>query len=149
MEIEELVTDLKKLSEEVEIEKSKVNRLYFWVDSPNVPKVGRFLFAQKGGRLATVSGVDTPQGIELLYHFAFDKHHLVATMKTKVPRERPVISTLTKVTKAANWIEREIHEMLGVRFEDHPNLRRLLKAESWKDEEYPLRRDFPYKGGSS
>jgi NADH-quinone oxidoreductase subunit C len=56
------------------------------------------------------------------------------------PRDNPVVQTVENVWKAANWLEREIYDLLGVVFTGHCDLRRLLMPEDWIG--YPLRKDF-------
>ena len=57
-----------------------------------------------------------------------------------MPREKPEMPSLEAIWKAANWLEREIYDLLGVNFTNHPDLRRLLMPEDWVG--YPLRKDF-------
>jgi NADH-quinone oxidoreductase subunit C len=58
----------------------------------------------------------------------------------RAPRDNPIVPTVEQVWKAANWLEREIYDLLGVTFTDHSDLRRLLMPEDWVG--YPLRKDF-------
>ena len=118
-------------------------RVYITVPPEDAFEACRFLFEECGGRLATASGIDTQDGIEILYHFGMDGQGMVLTVKTKIPtREDPKIRSIATFLPGALWIEREIHEMLGVEFEGHPDPRRLLLPDDWPEGEYPLRRDF-------
>ena len=89
--------------------------------------------------LSTISGVDLGNEIELNYHMACDG---TVTLKNKVPREKPVTQTITDILPGANLYEREVFDLLGVVFEGHPNLKRLLLPETWPQGNYPLRRDW-------
>jgi NADH-quinone oxidoreductase subunit C len=90
--------------------------------------------------LSNESGVDYKDRIEVVYHlFSYQLRHL-AVLKVKLPRENPSVPTLENVWPAANWMEREIYDLLGVNFEGHSDLRRILMPEDW--EGYPLRKDF-------
>jgi NADH:ubiquinone oxidoreductase subunit C len=71
---------------------------------------------------------------------AFDKHDLMVTVRTVVEKPELKMPTLTDIIPAANWIEREIHEMLGVDFTGHPGLERLLLPDDWQAGDYPFRK---------
>jgi len=90
--------------------------------------------------LSNESGVDYKDRIEVVYHlFSYSRRH-GAVMKIKLPRDNPSVTTLEEVWKSANWMEREIFDLLGVTFEGHSDLRRILMPEDWIG--YPLRKDF-------
>ncbi len=90
--------------------------------------------------LSNQSGVDYKDRIEVVYHlFSYRLRH-GAVLKVKLPRDNPSVPTLENIWKSANWMEREIFDLLGVNFEAHSDLRRLLMPEDWVG--YPLRKDF-------
>jgi NADH-quinone oxidoreductase subunit C len=92
--------------------------------------------------LSNQTGVDYKgkELIEVVYHlFSYPHRHRIV-LKVDVPREHPTLPSVEGVWKAANWLEREIFDLLGVTFEGHPDLRRLLMPEDWVG--YPLRKDF-------
>ena len=62
-------------------------------------------------------------------------------VKVRVPGDRPVMPTLSRVWPAANWGEREVFDLFGIEFEGHPDLRRVLMPEDWDG--YPARKDYP------
>lgn len=65
-------------------------------------------------------------------------------LQVKLSGQDPVVDSLVPVWPGANWLEREIFDLFGIRFNGHPDLRRILLPEDW--EGYPLRRDFPVAG---
>lgn len=65
-------------------------------------------------------------------------------LQVKLSGQDPVVDSLVSVWPGANWLEREIFDLFGIRFNGHPDLRRILLPEDW--EGYPLRRDFPVAG---
>jgi len=121
-------------------EKSR-RRIYIDFDSKDIPQVVSFLFREMGGRLATATGIDARKNIEILYHFSFDSSGTIVSLRTLVDKKNPEIESITPIIKGAEWIEREIHELLGVNFRNHPNLKRLLLFEDWPEGKYPLRRE--------
>lgn len=92
--------------------------------------------------LTNQSGVDyRAQGwIEVVYHLYSYTHRHYAILKVRVPRDAAEVPTVEGVWKAANWLEREIFDLLGVYFTGHSDLRRLLMPEDWVG--HPLRKDF-------
>ena len=90
--------------------------------------------------LTNQSGVDYKDHIGVVYHlYSYQFRHL-AVLKVKLPRDNPSLKTVENVWAAANWLEREIFDLLGVNFEGHSDLRRILMPEDWPG--YPLRKDF-------
>jgi len=94
-----------------------------------------------GFRLGTSTGIDLRDGVGVFHHFAINGEALVVTLKVIADKPDARVPSLTSRIPAASWIEREIHEMLDVDFEGHPDLRRLLKAAAFP-QVFPLRRDF-------
>lgn len=92
--------------------------------------------------LSNESGVDyKAKGvIQVVYHLYSYTHRHFVVLKVDTARDDPAIPTVEHVWKAANWLEREIYDLLGVRFEGHTDLRRLLMPEDWVG--HPLRKDF-------
>ena len=117
-------------------------RVYLTVDKVEIPEICRFMYENLGGRLAIASGIDTRSGIEILYHFMFPEEHRIISVKTKVKKPSPEIESIATFLPAANWIEREIFDILGVVFTNHPDPRRILMADNWPECVYPYRREF-------
>ena len=127
----------------VELRESTPRRLYAKVRASDVPAVTRVMLGELDARLQTATGVDAPpETIELLYHWALDSADCVVTVRTRVDRDAPEIDSIAPVCVAAEWIEREMWELLGIRFRDHPDLRHLLLDDDWPEGRYPLRRDY-------
>jgi len=118
-----------------------LRRVYIDLKPENIKEIVEFIFRRLRARFVIVSAVDTRNAIEILYHFSFDSVGKIVTLRTKIDKENPEIESITPIIKGAEWIEREIYELLGVRFKNHPNLKRLLLAEDWPEGKYPLRRE--------
>jgi NADH-quinone oxidoreductase subunit C len=81
---------------------------------------------------------------ELNYHLVSLPRRDRIRLRTSVSSQHPVVDSLVPVWPGANWLEREIFDLFGVRFEGHPDLRRILLPNDF--EGFPLRRDFPTEG---
>jgi NADH-quinone oxidoreductase subunit C len=96
--------------------------------------------------LSCVTGVDngeqaaTMEVVYNLYSIPFN-HHLM--IKVLLPREKPEIESVSHIWKTANWQEREIFDMYGIHFKNHPDLRRILMPADW--EGHPLRKDYKHQ----
>jgi len=87
-----------------------------------------------------ISAVDRGEKLEMVYHLFSMKHRHRIELKVAVPREDPVVPTVEQVWGGANWHEREAYDLMGIRFEGHSDLRRILLPDDW--EGYPLRKDY-------
>jgi NADH-quinone oxidoreductase subunit C len=132
---------LKKFPD-AKIFKHNERRLYITIPNEKIYDVANFLYKDKGLRLSIATGIDTREGLEILYHFSLDKAGTYFSIKVLISKENPTIKSLASIFESANWIEREIHELLGINFEGHPNLKPLLTAEDWPQDKFPLRRDY-------
>ncbi len=81
---------------------------------------------------------------EVIYHLISLRDRQRIFVKVYVDEEEPLLPTVTHIWKSANWNEREVYDMFGIRFEDHPDLRRIFLPEDFKY--YPLRKEFPLLG---
>jgi len=77
---------------------------------------------------------------EVIYHFLSFLRNERIRVKTEVERNNPFVSSITSIYPAANWFEREIYDLFGIKFENHPNLKRILLWENFPG--HPLRKDF-------
>ena len=116
-------------------------RVYFTINREILPKIVKYLFNDIRARFIIATGVDTRKAVEILYHFSFDAIGLIISLRVILEKSNLEIDTLTPVMKCAEWIEREIHEYLGINFKGHPNLKHLLLGDDWPEGKYPLRRD--------
>jgi NADH-quinone oxidoreductase subunit C len=94
--------------------------------------------------LAEVTAVDywpREPRFEVVYVLVSIEHRLRLRMKVRVAGVDPHVATVSGVWPAANWLEREVWDMFGIAFDDHPDPRRLLMPEDWDG--FPLRKDFP------
>lgn len=98
--------------------------------------------------LSNMVGVDCGVGVtprfEVVYHlYSVSKNHRLR-IKVCVEEKDCVVDSVVSVWKAADWQEREIYDLLGIKFQGHPDLRRILLPDDW--EGHPLRKDYPLEG---
>lgn len=142
-----IVEEIKaQFKEKVDIFEKSKKRIYVMVAKADAKEVVRYLFRDLGARMSIASGVDTRPGIEILYHMVFDKHNMIVTVKVLVKKPELEVPTFTDFMPAAEWIEREIHELLGVNFIGHPRLETLLLPDDWEPGVFPLRKRECWEG---
>ena len=120
-------------------------------DADCIAEVCQFLKKDLGfDYLADVSSIDnygTDPRWTVVYHIYGYGHHCSLRLKTDVGEELSELPTVTGVWRTADWHEREVYDMMGIRFRNHPDLRRILMWEGYPY--FPLRKDFPLAGKNS
>lgn len=114
------------------------------VKSESIFEVCRFLNQTAGldfDYLVNLTGVDYLDYLEVVYHLVSMKHNHSLVLKTRCyDREQPTVPSVTPVWKGADFQEREVYDLLGIRFEGHPNMKRIFLWEGFQG--HPLRRDY-------
>jgi NADH-quinone oxidoreductase subunit C len=148
------LTDLeKKINSELttKIKKSEIrhDQLYLSINSEDLIDVTLFIKSNENTKfrqLMDVTAVDYPektQRFKVVYFFLSHEFNQRIILSYLIS-ENEVIPSLTSIYPAANWMEREVFDMYGVKFKDHPDLRRILTDYGF--EGHPLRKDFPLTG---
>ncbi|MEK6622455.1 MAG: NADH-quinone oxidoreductase subunit C [Planctomycetota bacterium] len=151
MDNEAITTLVKKyFPEEIVSSGEFRNELTLLVKKESVVEVARFLKENKDldfDFLSDLCGVDRVEhdGVfEVVYHlYSIHKNHRLR-LKTRLLSDNPCVSTVTTVWKTADWHERETFDMFGIRFNGHPDLRKILTPDDF--EGHPLRKDYPLDG---
>ncbi len=128
----------------IDIAEVRDNRIYVRVDPKKILDVIEYLFFKYKCKLCTASGMEMREGIEIIYHLAREDKNTLINVKTLIPFPNLEIDSVGKKIPAFRWIEREMSEMLGVTFVGHPDMRRLILADSFPKGKYPLRKDFKH-----
>tara|TARA_B100001121_G_scaffold261007_1_gene240717 strand:+ start:610 stop:1224 length:615 start_codon:yes stop_codon:yes gene_type:complete len=152
-----MLNNLKKLEKVINSElSSKIKNsvienqeLFVEINENNLLEVVQFLKSNekcKFRQLIDIAGVDYPgkdKRFELVYLFLSHElnHRIKLTIKFDTNQ---VVSSITKIFPSANWMEREVFDMYGIKFKNHPDLRRILTDYGFKG--HPLRKDFPLTG---
>ncbi len=97
--------------------------------------------------LLSVTGVDylgeTPR-FEVVVNLTSLTHHHRVRLRARLPEEKPVIPSIAGIWRGADWWERHVWDMYGIKFKGHPNLKRLYMPEEFQG--HPLRKDYPLRG---
>ncbi len=117
-------------------------RVYIEVRAEALVPVAAHIFGTLAARFHTASALDARSHLEILYHFSVESINLLISLRVKLDRGEPAVDSLAPVIKGASWIEREMHELLGIDFRGHPQLKRLLLADEWPEGVCPLRQDY-------
>ena len=143
----------KKINSEltIKIKKTEIKhgQLYIKIESEDLIDVTLFIKSNENTKfrqLIDVTAVDHPennQRFKIVYLFLSHQFNQRIILSYLIS-ENEVISSLTPIFPAANWMEREVFDMYGVKFKDHPDLRRILTDYGF--EGHPLRKDFPLTG---
>ena len=112
------------------------------IKKESLVKIASYIFKDLGARFNIASGTDSRSHMDILYHFTIEEINLLISLRVKLDKGDLCVDSLAPSFEAANWIEREMHELLGIDFKGHPDLRRLLLPDVWPKDVYPLRRDY-------
>jgi NADH-quinone oxidoreductase subunit C len=114
------------------------------VERNSILEVCRYLKQTSGldfDYLVNLTGVDHLDYLEVVYHLASLKHNHSLVLKTRChDREQAVVPSVTSIWQGADFQEREAYDLLGIRFEGHPNMKRIFLWEGFQG--HPLRRDY-------
>ena len=141
---EEILGKLKEKFPEDIVEVPELIDFTVAVKPEAVTEVARFLRDECGlDYLALLTAVDRPERFEVVYHLWSIKDRTTEPFVLKVyvqDKENPTVPSVTPLWRGANYQEREAYDLMGIRFEGHPNLKRLLLWEGFPG--HPLRKDF-------
>ena len=145
--IEKLINS--ELSSKIKSSSIDNDELLIEVDEKDIVDVVQFLKSNencKFKQLIDIAGVDYPDNekrFELVYLFLSHENNLRIKILIKFEIDQS-INSLTKIFPSANWMEREVFDMYGIKLRNHPDLRRILTDYGFKG--HPLRKDFPLTG---
>lgn len=128
-------------SEIIGIVEKNQKRVTITIDPNSVLSVSDYLFREEGLRFIIATALHTKKGFEIHYHFSKDESGLILNLHVILDKEDPQIESLSNMFNASNWIEREIHELFGINFLNHPNQEKLISEGNWAEGVYPMRKE--------
>ena len=143
MNQEELNNKISEIKEKLTaFEQPFDNRIYLTCEAENAYDINKFLFEDVPLRFVIATAIDSDDCFEVLYHYSYDQTGCVVNLKAIIHnRENPAIESLATFLPAAEWIEREMHDLMGIEFKNHPDMRRLILSDDWPEGLYPMRKD--------
>jgi NADH-quinone oxidoreductase subunit C len=124
------------------------NELTLEIAPAKIVSVFGFLkYDQQYIRLSSVTAVDrypSEPRFEMVYHLHAVERNERLRLKCRLPGADPTIESACTVWRSANWYEREVFDLFGIKFLNHPDLRRIMMPDDW--EGHPLRKDYPITG---
>jgi NADH:ubiquinone oxidoreductase subunit C len=144
MDKESIINNLKnRLGTDI-LEISSVNerRAVVSVSPGSLLSCANYLYGTAGLRFIIASALHTKRGFEIHYHFSHDQTGLVLNIHVLLDKVNPQVESLSNLFSASNWIEREMHELFGINFLNHPNQEKLISEGNWAEGVYPLRKEF-------
>ena len=126
----------------LESEVPRPRRIFILVNKKVFGKAIRYLTKRMGfSHVSTITGVDVGEEIEVIYHLN-RAGTTELSLKVRVAKDKPVLPTITNLVLGATLYEREVHDLLGVTFERHPDLSPIILPEGWPSGVYPLRKKW-------
>ena len=120
------------------------HRVNIYTNSESLLEIANFLKHELGFIYPNMcTGTDDKENIEVIWHIGYSEGPVLVVLRIKTSRDESKTYSLTNIWEGFNWHERETYDMLGVNFEGHPDLRRIIMPENW--EGHPLRADYIYK----
>ena len=126
----------------IEVGKKSDRRVVITIRPDAILKVAEYLYKTAGFRFIIASALHTRKGFEIHYHFSLDATGLILNIHVILDKVKPEIESLSNMFNASNWIEREMHELFGINFLNHPNQEKLISEGNWAEGVYPYRKEF-------
>lgn len=144
MNTDEILKNIKEKysTDVVDVFKKSEIRAIITIKSGSLLRIAEYVYKDLEFRFIIATANHTKKGFEILYHFSNDNIGLIANLHVILPVEKPEIESLSNMFSATNWIEREMHELYGIVFLNHPEPEKLISEGNWAEGVYPYRREF-------
>ena len=125
----------------VDINQIRERRVMVSIKPTKLVDIAEYLYKKLECRFVIATALQSKLGFEVYYHFSKDSIGLIINLHVILLVEKAEIESLTTLFVGANWIEREIHELYGINFLNHPNLKQLISDGNWAANYYPYRNE--------
>lgn len=144
MSREETIDEFRKKFEPeiLEVTEKNPKRMIITVRPEAILEIAEYLYTSAGFRFIIATALHTRKGFEIHYHFSRDEAGLILNIHVVLDTDNPKIESLSNLFNASNWIEREMHELYGIDFVNHPNQEKLISEGNWAEGVYPYRKEF-------
>ena len=126
----------------LEVTEKNQKRIIVTINPDSLLNIAAYLYKDEGYRFIIASAIHTKRGFEIHYHFSLDSSGLILNLHVILDRNHPEVESLSNMFNASNWIEREMHELFGINFLNHPNQDKLISEGNWAEGVYPYRKEF-------
>jgi NADH-quinone oxidoreductase subunit C len=117
-------------------------RIIITINKNSIINIASYLYKTEKLRFIIASALHTKKGFEIHYHFSNDTEGLILNIHVVLDKDNPEIESLSNMFSASDWIEREMHELFGINFLNHPNQEKLISEGNWAEGVYPMRKEF-------
>ncbi|MFO7620307.1 MAG: NADH-quinone oxidoreductase subunit C [Bacteroidales bacterium] len=144
MSREEIIEQFRKEfgTDILEVTEKNPKRMIVTVRPEAILDIAEYLYTSAGFRFIIATALHTRKGFEIHYHFSRDEAGLILNIHVVLDTDDPKIESLSNLFNASNWIEREMHELYGIDFVNHPNQEKLISEGNWAEGVYPYRKEF-------
>jgi len=144
MENDPIIEKLKEKfkTDVLEVAAKNQKRIIVTIKPDSLLPMAGYLYKDAGFRFIIASAIHTKRGFEIHYHFSKDSAGLILNLHVILDRNNPEVESLSNMFNASNWIEREMHELFGINFLNHPNQDKLISEGNWAEGVYPYRKEF-------
>lgn len=122
----------------LKISSPSARRIFLSIDIKVLRETVQFLKNEGYTHLSAITGLEVDDGVDLLYHL--NKEGTMLTLRVKLPLNQAVAPTISDIIPGAVLYECEVYDLLGVKFEGHQNLTRLVLPDEWPEHVHPLRK---------
>jgi NADH-quinone oxidoreductase subunit C len=129
-------------SDILDVTEKNQRRVIVSIKPESILNVATWLYKEAEFRFIIASAIHTKKGFEIHYHFSRDTIGLILNIHVILDKKNPEIESLSNMFNASNWIEREMHELFGINFLNHPNQDKLISEGNWAEGVYPYRKEF-------